>query len=465
MHLSAWRALCVTAAATAVATVLLALAAQNVLSWNGAAGWTLQPAGRPYLVEVASVDPRGAAARAGLRAGDLVDLRAVSFEDRVLLVAAPIPRHPFPLSVERSGVVRRIEVVADPHATAWDGWIGYLVLLWMAACGALIGWQRPAMRQARLLSLALSCYVIADAMQFLIVPSAIVDDVLAALNWGGILGGFTLALLIRFTSLFGTPLSRVRRVVDGAGYAAAAVLGLYGVAAAVSLGTASIDPVPLWFGTGAVALIAGTETLVLISGVCAIGASRGVEQQRVSWAMASIGSLLIAEIAQLILTAAIPTVSMTVGMQICVNVFSVLAPIGLTYSVVSRRLLDIGIALNRAAVFSVASVILVGTFMIVEWALGNWLASVGHVTSTSFGIALAVALGFSIRFVHGRVDRVLEAVFGRRHEAEAAPASREQLEAEVHELRDELHAVRAEMRALAERGANRTEPDRVTEDA
>jgi GAF domain-containing protein len=93
----------------------------------------------------------------------------------------------------------------------------------------------------------------------------------------------------------------------------------------------------------------------------------------------------------------------------------VIAPVGLTYAMLSRRLLDVGFALNRAAVFSVVSVVLVGTFMIVEWALGGWLARAGHVSSTTFSIALAVGLGFSIRFVHARADHAVDALFFRQH--------------------------------------------------
>jgi hypothetical protein len=411
----------VAAAAVAVATVLLVLVAENVFLWNGEAGWSLQPAGRAFVVEIASVAPSGPAARAGLRAGDRVDLRAIPFDDRVFLISAPVAGRAFPLAIERAGKVHRVEVAPDPRPTRWDGWIGNFVLLWMASFGALIGWRRPAMPEARLLSLALSCYVVADALQLLVTPSALLDDVFAALNWGGVLGALSLAILVRFTSLFGRPSSRVRRIVDGLAYAATALLALYGIAGAVALGTDWFDPVILWFGTWAVGLICGAQIFVLVAGACAIAASRGVERQRVSWALASIGSLLAAEVVQLILTTAVPTYDMTVAMQACVNVFSVLAPIGLTYSVLSRRLLDIGFALNRAAVFSAVSVILVGTFMIVEWALGSWLASAGHVTSTAVSVALAVGLGFSIRVVHGRIDRVVDALFfHRRHEQEKA---------------------------------------------
>jgi hypothetical protein len=470
------RALLVAAAGVALATVLLVLAGENVLQWNGPAGWTLQPAGRPFIVEVASVAAAGPAARAGLRAGDDVDLRANPFDDRVFLIAAPVARHAIPLAVERNGVRRTVVVVPDPRPTQWDGWIGNLVLLWMAFFGGLIGWRRPAMPEARLLSLTLSCYVTAIALQDLVTPSALLDVVFSALNWGGILGAGSLAMLIAFASLFGRPLSRVRRGVHAAGYVTAALLAFYGIAGALALGTAWFDPVALWFGMWAVGLICAAQVLVLVAGACAIGASRGDERQRVSWAVASIGSLLGVEVVQLVLTTVIPTYDVAVVTQACVNVCAVLAPVGLTYAVLSRRLLDIGIALNRAAVFSVVSVILVGTFMIAESALGNWLASVGHVTSTAFSVALAVGLGFSIRFVHERVDHAVGAVFfgGRQqHVRRGAPASdfgvstagHDQLEAKVRSLQDELRAVRDEMRRLAgEQSATREPVERFKED-
>ena len=446
-----------------MATVLLVLAGENVLHWNGAVSRTLQPAG-PFVVEVVSVAASGPAARAGLRAGDRIDLRAIPFEDRVFLIAAPVAHHPIPLIVERNGDVRRIVIVPEPRPTTWDGLIGYIVLLWMASFGALIGWRRPAMQEARLLSLALSCYVVAVALQDLITPSALLDDVFSALNWGGILGAASLAILVAFAALFGRPLSLARRGVHALAYLVAASLALYGIAGAIALGTVWFDPVTIWFGMWAVGLICAAQVFVLVAGALAIGASRGNDRQRVSWAVASIGSLLGVEVVQLVLTTLVPTYDTAVAMQACVNVFSVLAPIGLTYSVLSRRLLDIGIALNRAAVFSAVSVILVGTFMIAEWALGNWLASVGHVTSTAFSVALAVALGFSIRFVHERVDRVVDAMFFGRRRRHAG--DHHQLAAKVLSLEDELRAVRDEMRRLVvEQPATREPIERFKEDA
>ena len=80
-----------------------------------------------------------------------------------------------------------------------------------------------------------------------------------------------------------------------------------------------------------------------------------------------------------------------------------------------------GFALNTAAVFSAVSVLLIGTFITAEWAVGNWLVTVGHVTSTVVAIVLALGLGFSVRFVHGRVDHTVDRLFFRkRHQQEKA---------------------------------------------
>jgi hypothetical protein len=96
-------------------------------------------------------------------------------------------------------------------------------------------------------------------------------------------------------------------------------------------------------------------------------------------------------------------------------------PLLLAYVTVSRRLIDIGFVLNRAAVFTILSAIVIGAFMAIEWAIGTWLTQVTHLTSSSISLAIAIALGLSLRFVHHHVDRFVDRVFFRkRHEDEAA---------------------------------------------
>ena len=82
---------------------------------------------------------------------------------------------------------------------------------------------------------------------------------------------------------------------------------------------------------------------------------------------------------------------------------------------------DVGFVVNRAAVFTAVSTIVIGSFVLLEWAIGKWFEGVSHATSITLNVALALALGLSMRFMHHRVDRVVDTVFFRkRHENEHA---------------------------------------------
>jgi hypothetical protein len=401
-------------AALAAGLVALVLSSLTALFWTGEPGWNLEPAGSPFVVDVGSLVRNGPAARAGVLVGDRIDLRKLAFADRVLLVTVPVAGRPLHVVVERQRRVIPVDVVPGRVPLRWDVGLGYLILLWIAAFAATIAWRRPGLPETRLLSAALSCYVAADALQFLTTPSAALNLLFSALNTGGVLGGITLLLLVRFTARFGRPLGVVRRIVDGFAYAAAAVLALFGIASAAALGTVAADPIDVYYGLWGVGIVCGAQVAVVVSGAFAIAGSRGAERQRVTWAVASIGTLLAAGAVEIALNAMVPTRDMQLATQAAVNVVAIVAPVGLTYSVLSRRLLDVGFALNRAAVFSALSVLLIGTFMTIEWAVGGWLVKAGNVTSTAVGVAVALGLGFSIRFAHGRVERAVDRVFFRK---------------------------------------------------
>jgi GAF domain-containing protein len=86
----------------------------------------------------------------------------------------------------------------------------------------------------------------------------------------------------------------------------------------------------------------------------------------------------------------------------------------------SKRLLDIGFTINRVAVYSVLSALVVGSFILVEYVVSQIMGA-GRGANVAAGAALALVLGLSMRFIHRRVDRVLDEVFFRkRHEDERA---------------------------------------------
>jgi hypothetical protein len=97
------------------------------------------------------------------------------------------------------------------------------------------------------------------------------------------------------------------------------------------------------------------------------------------------------------------------------------APVALTYAALSRRLIDVGFFLNRAAVFAIISTVVIGVFVLVEWAASAWLVSASHTTSAIIGMVVALGLGLSLRYIHKYVDRFVDRVFFRkRNEDEAA---------------------------------------------
>jgi hypothetical protein len=97
------------------------------------------------------------------------------------------------------------------------------------------------------------------------------------------------------------------------------------------------------------------------------------------------------------------------------------APVALTYAALSRRLIDIGFFLNRAAVFTIVSAIVIGAFVLAEWAANAWLNNTTRTTSAYVGMAVALVLGISLQYIHKYVERFVDHVFfHKRHEDESA---------------------------------------------
>lgn len=95
-------------------------------------------------------------------------------------------------------------------------------------------------------------------------------------------------------------------------------------------------------------------------------------------------------------------------------------PVGLAYAILRHRVLDMTFVVNRAVVYSVVSLIVVGVFILFEWLLSHVVESNSR-ASVLLQLGGALALGLSVRFVHGRVDTYVDDLFFReRHLAEEA---------------------------------------------
>ncbi len=146
--------------------------------------------------------------------------------------------------------------------------------------------------------------------------------------------------------------------------------------------------------------------------------AQGAERTRVRWVSLAIGI----GFAGPIVTLAAYVIGGAIQPWMQYTALTLLAiPFGLGYAILRHRVVDIGFAVNRALVFGTLSAIVVIAFMVLEWALGSAFVRVSHITSTSLELGLALVLGFSLRWIHARVDRVVDDLFFReRHAAERA---------------------------------------------
>ncbi|MGA8574220.1 MAG: hypothetical protein WB609_00840 [Candidatus Cybelea sp.] len=154
----------------------------------------------------------------------------------------------------------------------------------------------------------------------------------------------------------------------------------------------------------------------------AIAASPPSERQRSVWMLVPLGTLFVSgaftAFSGPILLSSYVFSNTVADVR---NLILLLVPIALTYAVLNRRVLDTAFVLNRAAVFAGVSVVLVGMFVLVEWLLTGWLQGASHTTNIAITAALALSLGLSIRYVHARVEHVIDNIFFRkRYEDEQA---------------------------------------------
>jgi hypothetical protein len=390
-----------------------------VLCVSFASGWFLPHYGAgidigetatPYVLRVNGVD--AAEAKAGLQRGDLLDLRGQIFDPA---------RWNFPhtLNVLRQGRSLRIQLPPEyseiPAAEALD----YLAQFWMLLFAVLIALRGRSASGSGILATALAVDALSWGLYAFVTP---VPWIMALINAVGLaltpLARFV--LLTRYFSVFGQPLRGVRLWWTRLAYVAAAAS--FFAVAMYYFYVFHVTRLPLSVsaaGNVFDVLFQFAVVPVTTCGILAVRAARPEDSARIAWVTGSYGTFF--------------TFWVLAGplgflwgayddlMWEIETVSHVLVPLGLSYAALRRRVFDIGFVLNRAAIFTGVSLIVVGAFVLLEWSLGTWLGSLGHATSLALNIALALVLGVSLRFVHARVERVIDAVlFRKRHEDERA---------------------------------------------
>jgi hypothetical protein len=398
----------------------------DAIEASSALGFQVSRTPDPAVVRVDAIDAGGAAEASGLRVGDLIRVRDLSPEERYRLLTGVYPHEKIAFSVLRAGATAPIDYVAGgPPVWRWDIWLSCLAAFWTLAFAVVIGWRRADLPEARVLCVLLALSQLSSALApgSWIGPSPLADAIAGGVSV--ITTWIWVALLATYASLVARPVSRWRIGLTALAYTSAAAVAVFEVVRLVALWNGSLPWVaqsagPEWNMTYA----AIPFVLAIACAWASLAASRGAERSRVAWIVAPLTILYVAQGLEYVMPALWPSAqhgSALIAAYALTNVGTFIAPLGMTYGLLNRRVLDIGFALNRVAIFSGVSIVVVGAFMLFEWALGSWLQETSHATSLAVGAAVALLLGFSIRFVHDRVEHVLDRVFFRkRHEDEEA---------------------------------------------
>ncbi|HTX55579.1 MAG TPA: hypothetical protein VMD47_00610 [Candidatus Acidoferrales bacterium] len=139
-----------------------------------------------------------------------------------------------------------------------------------------------------------------------------------------------------------------------------------------------------------------------------------------------------------------PTAGLLIGSTLLVSHYgdftatasTLFIALGIAYPVFRHRLVDLNIIVSRATVFTVVSLIIVGAFVLVEWAIaGIFEHSIG-VEKTGFApqlitLAAVLVLGMSTRSIHRFVEKHLTQAFFRKRLRGLADIKRVAREADV----------------------------------
>jgi hypothetical protein len=388
------------------------------------------PTDKPFVVAVVESLAGGASAKAGLREGDRIDLRKQQFDARVRLLGNPIATQATRISLRRGARTLSVSVAGS---SVWDGNVllnlsnpvlGTVADFWLLACALLIAVRRWRLYEARLLVLILVC--LASYWTGLVFPNATATVLESFASTAVQLTG--LALIVVLSSHFGA--SNVwRRLLELIAYALIAVSFLSIALLAVGLLTLAFDPLPYVYGSFWVGTANAAAVAVVLSAFAAVASTGRAERSRSAWLLlplpvAAAGAILTGSFAGLYggsVYAYGGSLYVNPIVPVVYNLFYVLGAAAVTYALLKRRVLDIGFIVSRTIVVAAVSGIVVIAFVLLERVLGSVLKGISHTTGLIANGALALGLGISLRYIHRRVDVLVDSVlFRKRYDDERA---------------------------------------------
>jgi len=369
----------------------------------------------PHRYRVLAAVPGSPAQRAGIRIGDVLALDKVGPDVRWRMEVNDLwAGQPIRLAVERSGRTHWIDVTPAPipflsldrslRISQIVGWAGFV---WALLFAGVIGWLRAGSPRARLLSFSLIALMTTDVFQLYNwrSPSVGLDMSMNVLAWAA--AAMAWILLVVYVLTFARPVTFGRRAIASIAVAAVVIDAIPTPLIGILTGRYDLNaPAFQYLGVGLDSLAA--IALVAVVGM-ALQASRGEERSRLAWSAIPLLALFVTEVVGEAFGA---TAGLSVDFQSAVdNAAQFLAPVGLTYALLSRQLLDIGFALNRATVFAATSLLLAGVFAALQWGASTLLAAVTPAHGFLSQVVIVTIVYYVVRLSRRSTDSFVTRVF------------------------------------------------------
>jgi hypothetical protein len=401
-------------------TVVLVLVHVASLA-EGIVRWDFGESGYSYMwpsLEITAVRHGYPAERAGLQPGDTIDLVHMPLHDRLTFVGYQVARvgEVQNLVVVRDGVSHTFRLTyratdKDPRLVTFMVFEALTAML-VGALTIFVLMRSPSIEAFALWGLAVTT-IEPGGNEF----GYLAPDWLAAFYGGFVTDVFIAALTIGMVVLALRATgrwSRRERYEIGA-----VVLGL-----SIYVVAEYSDVLTLSFGRAPSAILAqfaslpGIESAVIVAIIVAISflKARGPARIRLRWV--TIGfSALVFEYLFATVIGRIPALSFALWPSF-VNLFLINAGFAtLGYAIVRRDLFDVGFVINRAAIYTTLTALLVGAFAGLNWSIGVLLKQTG--LALPIDVILAAAVGLSLNLIQRRVDRNVDRIFFRhRYDAE-----------------------------------------------
>lgn len=367
---------------------------------------------------ITRVDPNTPAARAGIRGGDQIDLRATDVQSRRVVIWGCSLLRPqiYHLAIMHGTVVRDVDLHALPESLGSWSRVGLVLQtgagIILVLTGVLLVLLRPS-----LMTWALFLFVEVgsgshNSFGALLPYSGLAIERFITRLSTDVSGLGAMVFLILFPT--NTPISRWSAVV----LRAAPWLLALAVAENSYIYTATYT---LWPVDEVARELLIFFLLVLpLIGLAAFleryVRALGVDRARIRWVGAALAVGLTGNLAGRIFDIWTPGL-LSYDVSIFLYSTVIVVPFAVLYAVLKNHVIDVRFFISRAIVYALLTGLIVLLFSLIDWFFSQKLAA--SRIGVGVNVLLAIGLGFFLNGLHDRVGTVVDRIFFRqRHEAE-----------------------------------------------